>query len=115
MKRLVIAGGVAVWFLIIGLAIAEESRGQKQGNPRIIPISEIFTTSPQHGMPSVRQAFEQRNPQSPGTADDYLRKALRGLNGSSNVFLVEATTIYEAVSASYGILTERGLRILLRR
>lgn len=103
MKRLAFVVGLAISLLFDAGASAETPKAESEA--ATIPLSEIVTTSPQKGMQQIRDVLQQKgNAQEPETADGYLRQLLSGTNGGSNVFLVDAATIYDALSASYSIL-----------
>lgn len=91
----------AVLFLITPSA-AEPSAEKNQDAVRKVPLSEIVATSSQTGLQSVRDVLKQKG--NAQTAEDYLRQFISASNGSSNVFLVEATNIYDALDASSSIL-----------
>jgi hypothetical protein len=105
MNRLSMMFGLSLVLLGIAHAMGAESRDDKANEPRTITLSAIVTTSPQKGLQNVRDVLQQKgNSQEPEAADGYLRQLLSGSNGSSNVFLVDATTIHDALAASFNIL-----------
>lgn len=94
---------------LILAAIAGETASFAGDDVREIPLSEIITTSPQKGLLNVEDVLNQEQDdrrRKAATAD--LRRIKSSPNGASNVFLVEAGSICDAVSASAGILA--GLR-----
>lgn len=102
MTRLMMLSGIAAGFFLIAHVMAAESRDDKEKNAHTIPLSEIVTTSPQEGLKAVQDIMQQKGNAQSG--NEYLRKLLAGTNGSSNVFLVDATSIYDALAASFSIL-----------
>src|SRR5258707_685267 len=102
MRWSMILEGLTAVFFLIGQSAAEPSAEKNYNEVKKVSLSEIVTTSPQKGLQSVRDVLLQKG--NAQTADGYLRQLLIGSNGSSNVFLVDATTIYDALEASSSIL-----------
>ena len=101
MTKLIVIFRVALGMATIAIVAATETRGEKEGQRRIL-LSEIVTTSPQKGLQPVRDVLAKKGDAK--TAEGYLNKLLTGTNGSSNAFLVDATNIFDALQASSTIL-----------
>ncbi len=70
-----------------------------------IPLNEIVTTGPQNGLQHGRDLFQQdESEHKRRSVEEYLRQIQSIARGSSNVFLVDATNIFDAISASFSIL-----------
>ncbi|RIK82768.1 MAG: hypothetical protein DCC67_06790 [Planctomycetota bacterium] len=86
---------------IVALASAwmDQCNAQSSGESRAmgeIPLSVVVTTSRQDGLKYAREALAKDNP--------YLRQILENARGgASNAFLVDATTVDDAVRASAGV------------
>ena len=102
MKQLLIVGGVALGLFGVPHAMAGDSRDEKKSEQRTIPLSEILTTSPQKGLQHLRDAWQRKNNEQ--GAEVFLRQLHDVSNGSSNAFLVDATNMADALSASFSIL-----------
>lgn len=90
-------------------ALTVNSLGATPNRMQEIQLSTIVTTSPQKGLLNVENELKQEQDdrrRKAATAD--LRRINSSPNGASNIFLVEAGSICDAVSASAGILA--GLR-----
>jgi hypothetical protein len=103
MNRVVLSFGFAIAALLSAVAAAETPNEQADER-RVIPLSAIVTTSPQNGLQHVRDALQQEDCERKSAATvGYLRQIQSVANGSSNVFLVDATNICDAISASFSI------------
>jgi hypothetical protein len=99
MKRFLIVVGIAISFLASEFGIAEESREQNENQKRTIPLSEIITTGPQKELQSIDNVV--------GQAEAYNGFMMRFRNvgdGGSNVFLVDANKLRDALDASSNVL-----------
>lgn len=102
MIRLTILTGVSLSIFLTVQAIAAEIHQENDDERRTIPLSEFVTTSPQNGLQAVQSLLQQKG--NAQTANSYLRQLLSGANGSSNVFLVDATSLHDALAASFEVL-----------
>lgn len=66
-----------------------------------IPLAEMLTTSGQSGLKQVREVFRDEEPNK--STNGYLRKIFEASPGASSVFLVDAETLPEAISASASV------------
>jgi len=100
MIKLLPYGCVAACLIVVNAVAVEANENEKKA--RTIPLSTIVTTSPQAGLQPIHEVFEKKgNAQG---AEEFLQKNCRSRNGSSNVFMVDADTILDALSASARIL-----------
>jgi hypothetical protein len=105
MKRLSVVVGMAICSCVVSARVmADESQDQNAKVQRIIPLSEIVTTSSQTELRSLRDTWE-KDINKPSTAFDTFMRQIQNINnGGSNVFIVDATNLYGALSASSNIL-----------
>ncbi len=95
MKLSLMFVGIAICLLLAARVMAEEPADQK----RTIPLSEIVTTGPQKDLRSIDDVV--------GPTEAYNSFMMRFRNagdGSSNVFLVDAKKIRDALEASANVL-----------
>jgi len=108
MNSVSMTSGIALGMLAFAYAMADESRGERTKQERTIPLSEIVTTSPQKDLQSVKYVWEKDKTQTPEAFDNFMRQIQTASKGSSNIFLVDATNIHDAMSATFSMLV--GLR-----
>ena len=68
-----------------------------------VPLADVLTTSGQDGLQQVRDVFQGENEQANKSTNGYLRKIFEASPGASSVFLVDAETLPEAISASASV------------
>lgn len=95
MNRLIVFAGVSAGLLASAYATADESRDEK----RTIPLSEIITTSPQKDLRSIDDVVGPKE-----AYNSYMMRFRNVSDGSSNVFLVDAKKIRDALDASSNVL-----------
>jgi hypothetical protein len=78
------------------------SNEDNEPGDRVVPPSRILTTGPQKGMRHVRNVFQQAD--NGQGAELFLRQLHDVSNNSSDVFLVDATDVMDALSASLSVL-----------
>ncbi|MGD9635557.1 MAG: hypothetical protein AB7I57_16830, partial [Pirellulales bacterium] len=96
MSRFVATCGVVICLLCCAVSAAGDE-------VRVIPLSEIITTSPQKGLQHVREARIQTN--GKWDPEVFLQQIHNVSKGGSNTFIVDATNLYDALSASLDALT----------
>jgi hypothetical protein len=99
MKTLFIFVGFAVGFFVFARAIAEESRDQNAIQTRTIPLSEIITTGPQENLQNIDKVVGEAE-----AYDGFMMRFRNVGDGSSNVFLVHANNLRDALNASSNVL-----------
>jgi hypothetical protein len=102
---------VSMLLICAEFAVADEPNGNSAPEPEI-PLSTIVTTSPQKGLLHSRDIFTSKSDPVAASSLGYFRQIQQAIhNGASNVFLVEATSIQNAIRASARIVTgSRGAR-----
>lgn len=68
----------------------------------LVPLADMLTTSGQEGMQQVGETFQGVDDPANKSTNGYLHKIYEA-SGPSDVFLVDATTMHEAVSASASV------------
>jgi hypothetical protein len=97
-----VVGVIAIGLVVSQHAMAVESQDANTGEKRTIPLSEIVTTSPQDGLHNLSDAMQQKaTDQNPET---FTRQLHGASSGYSNLFLVDATDLHDALSASFTVL-----------
>lgn len=109
---------LAVFLVFMGAAMGKSEEHEQpphdegaasataKGDTSSIPLASILTTSPQEGMLQAREVFrgQSKNRKNVVTSR-YLEKILQGTKGgASNVFLVDATNVSDAVKASSRVI-----------
>jgi hypothetical protein len=89
-------------------SVVQNDPSEQQARPKLvtIPLDQIITTSPQKGLEHVRDVFHRKNDDQ--GAEVFLRQLHDVSHGSSNVFLVDATNMSDALSAGFSILAGSG-------
>jgi hypothetical protein len=100
MKLAMIVSAIAI--SAIGNAMAAEPHDEKKNEKRTIGLPDIVTTSPQKGLQHVRDAWAKTNNKQ--SADAFLQQMQKVSIGGSNVYLVDATNLQDALSASLSTL-----------
>ncbi len=77
-----------------------------ESSERIVPLSSVVTTGPQKGMEPANNVFRQEDGKRDNKAYyNYIGKIEQNTHsGASNAFLIDATTVQDAVRASTRIL-----------
>lgn len=102
MSKAMIFGQFVIVSMLPAQSIVAQEGSERKAEQRTIPLSQIVSTSSQTGLESV-DAILRKKKTAP-VAGDSLRQVLDSRNGSSNVFLVDATTLDDALDASSVIL-----------
>lgn len=118
MRWLGYSGKLAIFLVLFGGATVKSDEHEQpppdegrpsttaKGDTSSIPLASILTTSPQQGMLHPREVFhEQSKDRKNVVTNGYLRQILQGTKGgASNIFLVDATNVNDAVNASFSVL-----------
>jgi len=105
MKKLPIVVGITICCCFATAHVmADEAQDQNEKGQRILPLSEIVTTSLQKELRSLRDAWEKDIKKPPTAFDSFMRQIQDINNGGSNAFIVDGTNLYDALWASSSIL-----------
>ena len=106
MNNKVIFAGFLLSHLNAAISLAAEAKSP----PRTLPLSSVVTTGPQKGMERATKVFRLAD----GTLDHKAyRNSVEGIeqgthSGASNVFLVDAIKVQDAIKASKTVLIGSG-------
>lgn len=104
MKRLLVVGGIAAGILAIAHVVADESRDQKIKAERVITLSEIVSTSIQRELKHASTNFRDDGVFEQSYGYQLQQIVLGSKSGASNLFLVAAANIDDAIQASSEVL-----------
>lgn len=105
MNQVIQKFGVCILLLTGSSAFAEESQNTKSPDGRMIPLSDVVTTSPQKGMSQPDTFIKTRlSPDAARSATGYLRQITKPASGASNIFLVDAEDFGGVLNATASVV-----------
>lgn len=93
--------GFVIALLLVKTAMADPPN-EAADERHMIPLSKIVTMGPQKGLQYVRVAWQQTNDDQ--SSEVFLQQMHNISRGGSNVFLVDAINLHDALSASFSAL-----------